>query len=78
MKHSKSATKRMERGAQGVFNACKAILNNSANNGCVINTIDKKLIMNKFSFVQVLTYCNKSDSIIYKMALSLPKFLTEI
>ena len=43
MKDSKSATKRMKKRVKGVLNACKAILNNCANNGCVINTIDKKL-----------------------------------
>lgn len=43
MKDSKSATKRMKKRVKGILNACKAILNNSANNGCVINTIDKKL-----------------------------------
>ena len=43
MKNSKSATRRMKRRVKGVLNACKAILNNSDNNGCVINTIDKKL-----------------------------------
>ena len=43
MKNSKSATKRMKRRVKGVLNACKAILSNSPNNGCVINTIDKKL-----------------------------------
>ena len=43
MKNSKSATKRMKRCVKGVLNACKAILSNSPNNGCVINTINKKL-----------------------------------
>ena len=43
MKNSKSATKRMKKRIKGVLNACKAILKNSANNGSVINTIDKKL-----------------------------------
>ena len=43
MKDSKNATKRMKKRVKGVLNACKAILNNAANNGCVINTIDKKL-----------------------------------
>lgn len=43
MKNSKSATRRMKKRVKGVLNACKAILNNSANNACVINTIDKKL-----------------------------------
>ena len=43
MKNSKSATKRMKRRVKGVLNACKAILSNSPNNGCVINTINKKL-----------------------------------
>ena len=43
MKDSKNATKRMKRSVKVVLNACKAILNNYANNGCVINTINKKL-----------------------------------
>ena len=43
MKDSKNATKRMKKRVTGVLKACKAILNNSANNGCVINTNDKKL-----------------------------------
>lgn len=43
MKDSKNATKRMKKRVTGVLNACKAILNNSANNGRVINTINKKL-----------------------------------
>ena len=43
MKDSKNATNRVKKRVEGVFNACRAILNNSSNNGCVINTIDKKL-----------------------------------
>jgi len=43
MKNSKSATKQMKKRVKGVLNTCKAILSNSANNGCVINTINKKL-----------------------------------
>ena len=43
MKDSKNATKRMKKRVKGVLNACKDILSNSPNNGCVINTIDKKL-----------------------------------
>ena len=43
MKNSKSATKRMKKRVKGVLNACKDILSNSPNNGCVINTINKKL-----------------------------------
>jgi len=43
MKNSKSATKQMKKRVKGVLNTCKTILSNSANNGCVINTINKKL-----------------------------------
>ena len=43
MKNSKSATKRMKRRVKRGQNACKANINNCADKGCVINTIDKKL-----------------------------------
>ena len=43
MKNSKRATKRIKRRVKRVLNDCKAMLKNYDKNGCVINTIDKKL-----------------------------------
>lgn len=43
MKNSKTSAIKMKKRVKGVLNTCKAILGNSANNGCVVNTINKKL-----------------------------------
>lgn len=43
MKNSKSATIKMKKNVKGVLKTCKSILGNSANNGCVISNINKKL-----------------------------------
>lgn len=40
---SKRATKQMKKSVKGVLNYCKEILSNAPHNGCVINTINKKL-----------------------------------